>query len=199
MPGRVSTRTSTASRITRKSSVPTLGSRASTAIVAPEEGPATALRGSICAIFADAQKTTAGHRKHIVNLRKIQAACCYEPTSMGKKGLGEFDEEDFNNETTRCVVRVLVVKKTEGAGDRIVRFLGHFLKHSSEKGKSTRGNQPVGCAEHAQISNSYRRNSSRRLKLFRRPQVAVLPPTYYQCSSLCSSQRKRRSDTDRRK
>ena len=137
MPGRVSTRTSTASRVSRKSSVPSLNSRASTApsnVIVPDEGPATTLRTKICDIFSDAQKTTPGHRKLVVSLRKIQEACCYEPTELGKRRLDGFGEDDFNVEMARCVIHLMAVKKSEGVGDRIVRFLGLFLQHASEKG-----------------------------------------------------------------
>jgi len=99
------------------------------------------LRTKIAHVFGDAQKTTATQRKLVVNLRKIQEACCFEPPDTGrggKKGAEEvqedFDEEDFNNETVRCILRVLVVKKSESVGDKVVRFLGLFLKHASEKG-----------------------------------------------------------------
>ena len=130
MPARVSARSSTASRVSRKSSVNPAQ------VTIPDEGPTTALRANICAIFADAQKTTAGHRKLVVTLRKIHEACCYEPTNPGKKkGLESYDEDDFNVEIARCVIRLVAVKKTEGVGDRIVRFLGQFLHHASEKGR----------------------------------------------------------------
>ena len=80
----------------------------------------------------------------MVNLRKIQEACCFEPPETGKKGgkksKGEeqedFDEEEFNAEVVRCVLRVMCVKKSEPVGDRVIRFLGVFLKHASEKGES---------------------------------------------------------------
>lgn len=93
-------------------------------------------------MFSDAQKTTATQRKLVVNLRKIQETCCFEPPETGKKGgkkgkeevQEDFDEEDFNNEIVRCVIRVLGVKKSEPVGDRIIRFLGVFLKNASEKG-----------------------------------------------------------------
>lgn len=38
-------------------------------------------------------------------------------------------------EIARCVIRLVGVKKSEGVGDRIVRFLGLFLRHATEKGK----------------------------------------------------------------
>jgi condensin complex subunit 3 len=100
------------------------------------------LRTQVAQVFGDAQKTTATQRKLVVNLRKIQEACCFEPPETSKKGgkkskdevHEDFDEAEFNNEVVRCVVRILCVKKSEPVGDRIIRFLGVFLKHASEKG-----------------------------------------------------------------
>ena len=147
MPGRTttrSTRTSTTST-TRKSSTTRASSarQSSNAVEIPDEGPITSLRTQVAQVFGDAQKTTATQRKLVVNLRKIQETCCFEPPDTnkkgGKKGKGEvqedFDEEEFNNEVVRCVLRILGVKKSEPVGDRIIRFLGVFLKHASEKGK----------------------------------------------------------------
>lgn len=151
MPGRTatrSTRTSTASG-TRKSSTGTVKStrassarQSSQAVEIPDEGPVTSLRLQIAQIFGDAQRTTATQRKLIVNLRKVHEACCYEPPETsnknGKKGkdevLEDFDEEDFNTEVVRCVLRLLTIKKSEPVGDRILRFLGLFLKYATEKG-----------------------------------------------------------------
>lgn len=86
-------------------------------------------------MFADAQRSTATQRKAAVNLRKVQEACCYEPVNPRKKQRDEeFGEGEFNAEVGRCVLRVLAVKKSEPVGDRIVRFLGLFLKMASDKG-----------------------------------------------------------------
>jgi condensin complex subunit 3 len=144
MPGRTSTRstrTSTASgtKSTRASSA----RQSANAVEIPDDGPLTSLRTQVAQVFGDAQKTTATQRKLVVNLRKIQEACCYEPPTTndkgGKKGKGEvqedFDEEDFNTEVGRCVVRILGIKKSEPVGDRLIRFLGLFLKYASEKGR----------------------------------------------------------------
>lgn len=110
------------------------------------------LRSNIVEIFTDAQRSTIGHRKLVVRLRKIQEGCCglISHPVEGKKGKkqerdvageGVIDddgvaEKEFNTEIARCVVRVLGVKKTEGAGDRVIKFLGTFLKAASDKGKS---------------------------------------------------------------
>ena len=102
----------------------------------PDEGADTTLRRAICAVFADAQKSTAGHRKAVISLRKIQEACCYEPVSSRSKGAPgseDFDEEDFNREVQRCVLRVLPVRKSEAVGDRVVRFLGTYLSVANAK------------------------------------------------------------------
>jgi len=143
MPSRVSTARSTrASAVSHKSSVQTLNSRASTAsristpnLEIPDESPENELRTQIGSIFRDAQRTTAGHRKLVINLRKIQEACCYEPTSSkkNKTGAEDFDEEQFTDEFTRCVLRIMPVKKSESVGERAIRFTGLFLRHANEK------------------------------------------------------------------
>ncbi|KAK3953625.1 nuclear condensing complex subunit [Pseudoneurospora amorphoporcata] len=113
----------------------TRGSRqASVVPEAPLDTPDNALRTQVAAVFRDAQKTTASHRKLAVTLRKIQEACCYEPTSTKKPAeADEFEEDDFNREFVRCVLRVMPIKKSEGVGEKTVRFIGLFLRHAVEK------------------------------------------------------------------
>ena len=142
MPGRPSTRTARSSNAApaRKSSTTTLRSARTSAyaVEVPDEGPETALRTQISHIFSDAQNTTATQRKLQINLRKLQERCCFEPQEVKKNKAQQdeqFDEDDFNTEVTRCVVRILNVKKGEPVGDRIIRFLGLFLKHASDKGR----------------------------------------------------------------
>lgn len=67
----------------------------------------------------------------MVGLRKIQEACCYEQAK--NQGRDDFEENDFNVEVARCVIRLMGVKKSESVGDRIVRYLGIFLRHASDK------------------------------------------------------------------
>ncbi|PNH51587.1 hypothetical protein VD0003_g5671 [Verticillium dahliae] len=141
MPSRVpsrSTRTSTA--VSHKASSSTLNPRASTTsrassvpVDVPAENPDSPLRSQICTVFRDAQRNTASHRKLVVNLRKIQEACCYEPTNPKKTDMNNFDEEAFNHEFVRCVLRVMPVKKSESVGEKVIRFVGVFLRHANEK------------------------------------------------------------------
>lgn len=136
MPGRVSARPATTPYPTGNPSSRTLPSRKSTispSLVVPEEGPDSTLRTQISNAFADAQKSTAGHRKLAVGLRRLQETCV--DAIGGAKGRStEHEEEVFNAEFARCVIRVTGVKKSESVGDRIVRFVGYFLRHASEKG-----------------------------------------------------------------
>lgn len=147
MPGRVSaraSRTSTVGQVSRKNSAQTLKStRASTdnrvpsaqSVEIPDEGEVTSLRRHVSAVFADSQKSTTGHRKLVISLRKIQETCCYEPANSKTRKDDSFDEEDFNEEVVRCTLRLLPIKKSEAVGDRVVRFLGVFLRVASEKGE----------------------------------------------------------------
>ncbi|KAL1959922.1 hypothetical protein VTO42DRAFT_590 [Malbranchea cinnamomea] len=147
MPGRAGTRAPSTTS-TRKSSVPP--STGAPSVFIPEEPPLPTasphLRPNIIEIFADAQRATTGHRKLVVKLRKIQEYCCglRVPKEKGKKGrtslgaLGFDDregvaEKEFNVEISRCLLRVLGVKKAEVAGDRVMKFLGMFLRTATEK------------------------------------------------------------------
>ncbi|KAI3320484.1 ARM repeat-containing protein [Xylariaceae sp. AK1471] len=152
MPARASARSSrTSAAISNKASSTTL--RASTTsrvsssnIDIPEEAPDSELRTQICAVFRDAQKTTATHRKLAVTLRKIHETCCYEPTRPNKQASNDFDEADFNNEFTRCVFRIMPVKKSEGVGDKTIRFIGLFLRHANDKDNDLLGETDVDAS-----------------------------------------------------
>ncbi|PYH90475.1 ARM repeat-containing protein [Aspergillus ellipticus CBS 707.79] len=150
MPGRVAARS--ASATSRRTSAQPSASRAGSATpsVAIPEDPALPeavpnLRRDVCSLFADAQRSTTGHRKLVVRLRKIQEACCgisqKSSKKDGKKAQQELSlpaeeslpETEFNVEVSRCALRILPIKKSEPAGDRILRFLGAFLAQASEK------------------------------------------------------------------
>ncbi|KIL95853.1 condensin complex subunit 3 [Fusarium avenaceum] len=95
--------------------------------------PDNALRSKVCAIFRDAQRTTATHRKLVVNLRKIQESCAYEPTNPDESQANEFDEDAFNHEFIRCVSKIMPIKKSESVGEKSIRFTGLFLQHAIAK------------------------------------------------------------------
>ncbi|KAH8805911.1 nuclear condensing complex subunit [Xylogone sp. PMI_703] len=131
MPPRASTRTTRASAAGSQRTTRSSGQH----VDVPEETPDNALRTQVSSIFRDVQRNTASHRKSVITLRKIQEACCYEPPSQKqiKTGAEDFDEEQFNYEFTRCVLRVMPVKKSETVGEKTIRFIGLFLRHANEK------------------------------------------------------------------
>ncbi|KAJ9134466.1 Condensin subunit-like protein [Pleurostoma richardsiae] len=141
MPARISTRSGrTSAAVSHKSSAATLNSRPSNASRAssanldiPEEAPDNPLRAQVVSVFREAQRNTASHRKLAVTLRKLQEACCYEPTSANKHTAGDFEEEEFNTEFIRCILRIMPVKKTEAVGEKTIKFIGLFLRHSNDK------------------------------------------------------------------
>ncbi|KAF3770442.1 hypothetical protein M406DRAFT_59453 [Cryphonectria parasitica EP155] len=105
----------------------------------PEEAPDNELRTQVAAVFREAQRNTATHRKAAVTLRKLQEACCYEPTTAKKAAAADFDENDFNSEFVRCVLRLMPVKKSEAVGERTIRFVGVFMRHSIDKDNELAG------------------------------------------------------------
>ncbi|KAG6042202.1 hypothetical protein E4U41_003948 [Claviceps citrina] len=139
VPGRPAKKSSATTRkqsnaTTTSSSRASVASRASSTTAAAVEHvdtPETTLRTRMCAIFRDAQRTTATHRKLAVNLRKIHESCCYEPNGPAEPS--EFDEAAFNREFVRCVARIMPTRKSESAGDKCVRFVGFYLRHAHEK------------------------------------------------------------------
>ena len=134
MPGRVSARSSRAAAPSTKSR--SSANARNDGIEVPEEGASTTLRSQVCGILGDVQRSNTGQRKLVVSLRKVQETCCYEPAQPRKHATAEeFDETDFNEAICRCLLRVLAVKKSEPAGDRIVKFLGLFLKHATDSGR----------------------------------------------------------------
>ena len=136
MPARVSPYASTAAGVSRKSSAQTPRSRRTTAVeIVRDEGPSTRLRVKVCEILGDAQRSTAGHRKLAVTLRKIQERCCYKSIDRTAKGAIDFEENDFNVEVARCVLRLMSVKRSERVGDCTLKFLGLFLRLASDKGE----------------------------------------------------------------
>ncbi|POS77918.1 subunit of condensin complex [Diaporthe helianthi] len=141
MPPRTSTRSGRASTRSSAANTTARASRASSAVVfdVPEESPDNELRTQVAAVFREAQRNTATHRKSAVTLRKLQEACCYEPTSAKKATAGDFDEDDFNTELIRCVLRIMPVRKSEAVGERTIRFVGVFMRHSIDKDNELAG------------------------------------------------------------
>jgi len=90
---------------------------------------------SIANIFEQAQASLANHKKNCVALHKIHTKAA-EVTQAGKNGTGLklVGEKAFHDVVVDMVSRVLVVKKGPANADRIVKYVGGFVKFMNEKG-----------------------------------------------------------------
>lgn len=93
------------------------------------------LHEAISTIFDQAQLSLANHRKNCVALHKLhhQAGAV---TKLAKNGSAVklVGEKAFGDAFIDLVNRVLVVKKGPATADRIVRFVGSYVKFINEKG-----------------------------------------------------------------
>ena len=93
------------------------------------------LQESIAAIFDQVQLTLANHRKNCVALYKLhqQAAAVTQPTKRNNV-IKLAGERAFGDVFVDMINRVLVVKKGPPTADRVVRFVGSYVKFMGEKG-----------------------------------------------------------------
>lgn len=78
------------------------------------------MESSVCAqvakVFQESQGSVAGHRKQIILLKRIQ-----------QRAFEAGNEDEFNEVFCKLVNKVLVVKRTENVGDRIVKLVASFI------------------------------------------------------------------------
>lgn len=93
------------------------------------------LHVSIANIFDQAQVSLANHKKNCVALYKLhtKAAAITKPAKKGN-GLRLVGEKAFQDVFIDMVNRVLVVKKGPANADRIVKYVGSYVKFMNEKG-----------------------------------------------------------------
>lgn len=93
------------------------------------------LRESIAVIFDQAQLTLANHRKNCVALYKLhQQAATIIHCSKKDNVINLVGERAFGDAFIDMVNRVLVVQKGPATVDRVVRFMGSYVKFMNEKG-----------------------------------------------------------------
>ena len=95
------------------------------------------LHESVANIFDQAQSSLANHKKNCVALYKIHLKAA-EVKQPSKSGTGEklVGEKAFQDVFIDMVARVLVVKKGPATADRIVKYVGSFVKFMNEKRES---------------------------------------------------------------
>ena len=93
------------------------------------------LTEKVATIFDQAQTSMASHRKNCVALFKlhVQAEGVTEIVKNGKatKLVGE---RAFGDAFIDMITRVLVIKKGPAGADRVVKFIGTYVKFMNEKG-----------------------------------------------------------------
>ncbi|KAH0581314.1 hypothetical protein H2248_012409 [Termitomyces sp. 'cryptogamus'] len=92
------------------------------------------LAESIAAIFDQVQLSLANHRKNCVALYKLhQQAAAVTQTGSNGAVVRLVGERKFGDAFIGMVNRVLVVKKGSATADRVIRFIGSYVKFVNEK------------------------------------------------------------------
>jgi condensin complex subunit 3 len=103
-----------------------------------EEEKRAQLCVSIRQIFEQAGNTAANHNKNYVVLFKIhqEFAGYMEYIKKGKRELVKLTgEKQFQDTFKHMLVKVLPLKKGETTGDRIVKFVGGYIRYINEQGR----------------------------------------------------------------
>lgn len=83
----------------------------------------------IPSLLSETQSTLVNHRKNGALLRKIHVAAA-AVTQPGRKKTSRPDlvgERAFNDEVTRCLERVVAVKKGVVVADRVIKFIASYV------------------------------------------------------------------------
>jgi condensin complex subunit 3 len=92
------------------------------------------LRGHVAAVFQQAQVPPVNYRKNCVNLHKIQDRSKDITEDVGRDKIRVTGEIAFQQAFLECLFRVLPTKKGDLCGDRVVRFIGAYMKFANERG-----------------------------------------------------------------
>jgi len=104
--------------------------------VQTQESNREQLLAAIPRIFDQASSSTANHKKNHVALYKIQDELA-KWTEPLKKSIRIIGERKFQDTFLILFARVIPLKKGEASGDRIVKFVGGYIKFINEKGWHT--------------------------------------------------------------
>ncbi|KAG8741938.1 hypothetical protein FRC10_002249 [Ceratobasidium sp. 414] len=90
------------------------------------------------AVFQQTQMTLANHRKNIVALAKLFSGCAgiYEEVKGRGGGIRLTGEKAFQTTFAKMVNNVLPVKKGVSNADKVVKFIGAFVKYITDKAAS---------------------------------------------------------------
>lgn len=96
------------------------------------------LQQNIPKIFDQVQSTSANHQKNFVALHKLHTdAAVFTEDVQNGKSIKLTGERMFEDVFIDLLNRVLAVKKGESVADRVIKFIGGYLKFMNEKGISS--------------------------------------------------------------
>ncbi|CCA67302.1 related to condensin complex subunit 3 [Serendipita indica DSM 11827] len=86
----------------------------------------------VSSIFQQVQANVASHKKNMVQLHKLHVQCSQhtQPTAQGLRLVGE---KVFNSAFREMICHVLPLKRGTTVADRVVRFVGTYVKYLGEK------------------------------------------------------------------
>ena len=94
------------------------------------------LSTNIPKIFEQVQNTTANHQKNYVALYKLHCEAAKEVESVQNgSSVKLIGERAFEDTLITMLSRVLPVKRGASTVDRVIRFIGGYVKFVNEKGK----------------------------------------------------------------
>jgi condensin complex subunit 3 len=85
-------------------------------------------------IFDQAQSSAANHRKNCITLHKLHARAASITQTVDNGHSIIAGEHCFGGAFLDMVNRILIVKKGPAVADRIVKFIGGYVKYMNEKG-----------------------------------------------------------------
>ncbi|KXN87766.1 Condensin complex subunit 3 [Leucoagaricus sp. SymC.cos] len=94
------------------------------------------LQDAVANIFNQVQSTLANHKKNCVNLYKLHVQAASHMESNSRATVKLVGENVFVNVFLDMLSRVLAVKKGVASADRIIKFIGSYLKYANERNES---------------------------------------------------------------
>lgn len=86
-------------------------------------------------VFNQVQASLANHKKNCVTLYKLHVQAAGHIESTSKATVKLVGEDAFAHVFLDMVSRVLTVKKGVASADRIVKFIGSYVRYMNEKGR----------------------------------------------------------------
>ena len=97
--------------------------------------PIAALQAAVPTAFEAAQKSTATHRKGVLGLHQRFLACAEVTVATDDGGVRLTGEKAFQDAIRSAIARVLTFKRATPAAERVIAFVGAFIKYATDQAK----------------------------------------------------------------